>query len=111
MSKEGVLTIRMFDAPEGSDTQIVKPSDPYYEETLEYVGEVRNGERKALVRSIGQVHMEADRSISYSLYTIESSGPQARIAGKAKPGDESYESMLTRVGGLSPGETKMIPAK
>lgn len=110
MSKDGVLTIHMFDAPKGSDSQIVKPSDPYYEEMRQIVGGIQPGERKSIVRSIGQVHMDANMTITYTLHGIEKSGPQFLKSGQSKPGDPDYDSWISRVGGLKPGETKVIPA-
>ena len=111
MASDGVLTIRMFGAPKGGDTQIVKPSDPYYEEHLKMVGGIKPGEKKWIDQSIGQIHMDSSGIITYTLHGIEKSSPQFLKTGKSKPGDPDYVNWVSRVGGLKPGETKLIPAK
>lgn len=109
MSPDGVLRLQMFDAVKNADTQILKLTDPYYKESVEMVGGIKPGERKLIPRSSGQVHMNADGTIEFVLMTRTNAGGVGRTFGDAKPGDPSYEAMLSRVGGLKPEETKMIP--
>lgn len=111
MSPDGVLRLQMFDAVKGADTQVLKPTDPYYKESVEMIGGIKPGERKSIPRFSGQVHMDADGTIEFVLMARTSAGGVGRSFGDAKPGDPNYETMLSRVGGLRPGETKMIPEK
>jgi hypothetical protein len=99
----------MFNAPGGANTQIVRPSDPFYRETIEAVGRITRGERKLIMPSAGQVTMNADGTISFILVTQTASGEQVSASGDAKPGEKNYDTLLRRVRGLRPGETRSIP--
>ena len=101
----------MFDAIESANTQILNSTDPYYKESLEMIGGIRPGERKFIPRSSGQVHMNVNGTIEFALIARTSTGGVGRTFGDAKPGDPNYEAILSKVGGLNPGETKMILEK
>ena len=105
MPRDGVLVIRMFHSQGPPHDLFIERDNPSYKELIYLVGGIKPGEKKLLPRTIGEVHMNADRSITY-WYT----------AGEltiyhAKSGDGVYRGMLSSVGGLEPGESKMIPAK
>ena len=108
MNERGDLTLQMFDAPKGADTQIVKREAPYYKEQLELIGDIAPGERKLIPRSYGQVHMNSDRSIDYVLIAYLNPGSSGRVVGSSRPGDANYLSLLKKVNGLVPGQTKLI---
>lgn len=111
MSADGVLTIHLNASPRGEAPEIIRPSDADYQQMIMSVGGIKPGERKIIPESIGTVTMASDGTITYALHGIESAGPQFRMTGKSKLGDADYASWLTRVGGLRPGETKLVPAR
>ena len=111
MAADGVLTLRLDDAPKGQAPEVVKPSDADYQQMLQVVGEIKPGEQKSIFESIGTVHMEADGRITYALHGIETLGSQFLRSGQSKPGDADYNGWISRVGGLKPGETKSVPAQ
>lgn len=110
MSKDGVLTIRMFNTPAGNKIEVVRPSDFDYDAMRQRVGGINPGEKKSIYETIGTVYMDKDGVITYALHGIEKEGPQFLKSGKSKPGDADYDSWLSAVGGLKPGETKAVPA-
>ena len=111
MSKDRSLILRMFEAPKGADTQIIKPSDRYYQKRIEEVGGLNPGEKKFLYRTAGEVTMNADGSIKYIFDAVGPSGEALGASGISKPSDPNYNQLIHRVGGLIPGQTKAIPYK
>lgn len=111
MSTDGTLTLEMFEAPQGANTQTIKPTDRYYERHIQEVGGIHPGERKFIYRSAGEVTMSDDGSIRYIMNAFSESGEAFGTSGIAKPGDPNYEDLLKRVGGLKPGQTKPLPYK
>lgn len=111
MAADGTLTIHTDASPPGAQEQTYKPADPAYAATVQMIGGIAKGQTKTLYESAGEVTMNADGSISYSLAAYSPSGEQFRQAGDAKPGTVNYETLVKRVGGLKPGETKPIPVQ
>jgi hypothetical protein len=58
--------------------------------------------------NVGTITMAADRSIALRLRSLPP-GPIAETTASYKPGDATYKEMIDHVGGLAPGETKMLP--
>jgi hypothetical protein len=58
--------------------------------------------------NVGTITMFADRSIELRLRSLPP-GPIAETLVRYKPGDAKYKESIDHVGGLAPGETKMLP--
>jgi hypothetical protein len=58
--------------------------------------------------NVGTLTMFADRSIELRLRSLPP-GPIAETLVRYKPGDAKYKESIDHVGGLAPGETKMLP--
>jgi len=57
---------------------------------------------------VGTISMAADRTIELRLRS-RPPGPIAETLLRYRPGDARYREMIGHVGGLSPGETKLVP--
>jgi len=58
--------------------------------------------------NVGTITMFADRSIELKMRSLPP-GPIAEALFRYKPGDAKYKESIDHVGGLKPGETKMLP--
>jgi hypothetical protein len=61
-----------------------------------------------LPQTIGTITMAHDKSIELRLRSLPP-GPIAETLLRYKPGDAEYKEMIDHVGGLAPGETKLVP--
>jgi hypothetical protein len=61
-----------------------------------------------LPQTIGTIAMAHDKSIELRLRSLPP-GPIAETLLRYKPGDAKYKQMIDHVGGLAPGETKLVP--
>jgi hypothetical protein len=59
-------------------------------------------------RPIGQATMEADGTIVIDLHP-DDSGIRGIAQKRVKPTDADYEETLEHIGGLKPGEQKLMP--
>ncbi|MGF7152151.1 hypothetical protein FHS96_005820 [Sphingomonas zeicaulis] len=109
MSEDGSLKIRMHDAQSGAGTQIIRPNDEYYRDYVGIYGEIKPGESKSIFPSIGIVSMLSDGTIEYALHGIGKNEPLFMTVGQSRAGDPDYDSWISRVGGIRPGETKEVP--
>lgn len=103
----------------------VSPGSDIYEYIMDQVGGVALGERKALYefsvdegrndsprsRHIGVVFMTSEGVLQLTL-SAEIRGDDHTIGDiyfERRPGDDDYEDIILHVGGLNPGESKLVP--
>jgi len=110
MSSDGVLTMRMYPPVAKEDaTQEFRPGDKNYESMLRLVGGIQPGEKKVIPSFIGRADMDARGIITYRFWGEADNGSQLNGVTTLKPGDAEYERLVHVVGGLHPGEWKMVP--
>jgi hypothetical protein len=59
---------------------------------------------------IGTARMDADRTITLDLRSVQCNGSEAMGRVTYTPGDPNYVSVLAHIGGMKPGETKPVHA-
>ena len=59
--------------------------------------------------SIGQVTMKADRTVVVRLRAESDDGALGETLFTYSPTDGDYESIIEHVGGLAPGQSKLVP--
>lgn len=97
-----VTTSHQFDQPKPT------PGDPRREvvKTIERLGLTLS--ITPVPPNVGTITMAADRGIVLHLRSLPP-GPIAETVASYKPTDAKYKEMIDHVGGLAPGETKMLP--
>ena len=97
-----VTTSNQFDQPRSSPTDVRR----------KLVAEIdKLGLKLTIVPpppNVGTITMFADKSIELQLRSLPP-GPIAEALFRYKPGDPKYKESIDHVGGLKPGETKMLP--
>lgn len=90
---------------------VFKPDTKGYADTVRYFG-VKPGQSKLIPRTVGQVEMNQDGSLTVYRGS-DASGPVVIEPSQIviPPGHAQYEELIARVGGLKPGETKGIPPR
>lgn len=112
MSPDGVLTTRMYPPVAKEDAiQKFRPGDKNYESMRRLVGGIQPGEKKVIPSFIGRADMDAQGTIIYRFWGQANNGSQLNGARTLKPGDADYDKLLNEVGGLHPGEWKMVPER
>jgi hypothetical protein len=108
MPEEGIIVViwptYCLDTPESM--RIVRSAHPdAFNSWVELVGGIEPGEAKLARVFEGYLRMNDDRSITYN----EPGNPHAPpFEMTLRPGDARYDELIARVGGLSPGERKMV---
>lgn len=88
-------------------TQTVSRSEhpDVFDGYVEQAGGLAPGETKPLRIPVGDLRMNADRSVTFSIPGNPHAPPFEQTI---QPGEARYEELLARVGGLVPGERKMV---
>lgn len=76
--------------------------------SLALSGPLLAAENPASAPSVGMAHMLENGTILVGVRGPESDSPLLGVL-MVEPGDTTYQPLLDHVGGLKPGETKLIP--
>ena len=101
------------DAGERVFVSKVSPGSPGYQDAIRHIGGIKPGESKPIppyTPNNGYVEMLQDKSLLVQLRSVGKDGAIFEGQLHIKPGDAQYKKILKRLGGLKPGETKLLPA-